>query len=202
MTSDPFADDLAPCYNEALSYCRGLCASWSPSQAEDVFQSALLKALEHYGDLRDREKFKPWLFRIITRTFYVAVRRAFWKRFIPLGSTSEVERMPEVYARPERLDEQGPLFDALSRLSKKQRAAILLFHVAGFSIEEIAAIQNERSLSAVKSRLSRARRKLRTHLRQLEQHDTGRFYASGLNGQTEGLHHEAFTLPAEARKPS
>ena len=106
MTTDPFADDLASCYNEALSYCRALCASWSPPQAEDVFQSALLKALEHYSELRDRKKFRPWLFRIITRSFYAAVRRAFWKRFIPLGSASEVERMHEIYSRPERQDEQ------------------------------------------------------------------------------------------------
>ena len=191
MSTDPFADDLAPCYNEALSYCRGLCASWSPSQAEDVFQSALLKALEHYGDLREREKFKPWLFRIITRTYYAAIRRAFWRRFIPLGSAPEVERMPEIYFRPERQDEQEPFFDALAQLSAKPRAAILLFHVAGFSIEEIAAIQGERSLSAVKSRLSRARRKLKAHLQHLERHDTRRSHASGSDEQTERLHYEA-----------
>ena len=202
MTTEPFADDLASCYNEALSYCRALCSSWSPSQAEDVFQSALLEAIEHYGELRDRDKFKPWLFQIITRTFYAATRRAFWKRFIPLGSAAEVERMPEIYFRPERQDEQGPLFDALSRLSKKQRAAILLFHVAGFSIEEIAAIQSERSLSTVKSRLSRARQKLRKDLRQLEQHDISRPYVSGSDEQTKRRYHETSTLPAEARKSS
>ena len=38
---------------------------------------------------------------------------------------------------------------------------MLLFELGGFDLEEIKEIQNERSLSAVKSRLSRAREKLR-----------------------------------------
>ena len=50
---------------------------------------------------------------------------------------------------------------ALSGISAKERAAILLFELGNFSIEEITAIQGEKSISAVKSRLSRARAKLR-----------------------------------------
>ena len=206
MTADRFANDLAPHYNEALSYCRALCASWSPSQAEDVLHSALLKALEHYGELRDREKFKPWLFQIITRTFYSAVRRAFWRRFIPISDAPEVKRMQDVYHRPERQDNQWLLFEALSHLSKKQRAAVLLFHVAGFSIEEIAAIQNECSLSTVKSRLSRARRKLRTRLRELaedeleeEEQDLSR--SNGLNKKARGSNHETSRIQAGVGEP-
>ncbi|HMT12635.1 MAG TPA: sigma factor-like helix-turn-helix DNA-binding protein, partial [Ignavibacteria bacterium] len=57
---------------------------------------------------------------------------------------------------------------ALGVLTAKERAAILLFEIAGFSIEEIVTIQKERSLSAVKSRLSRARKKLKKQITEQE----------------------------------
>ncbi|HEU4454664.1 MAG TPA: sigma factor-like helix-turn-helix DNA-binding protein, partial [Longimicrobium sp.] len=62
------------------------------------------------------------------------------------------------------LDERITILGALSGLSNKERAAVLLFELGGFSIEEIAGIQGERSISAVKSRLSRARARLRDRL--------------------------------------
>lgn len=56
---------------------------------------------------------------------------------------------------------------ALGVLTAKERAAILLFEIAGFSIEEIVTIQKER-ISAVKSRLSRARKKLKKQITEQE----------------------------------
>lgn len=164
---DAFATDLEACYPDALRYCRALCANWSPSEAEDVLHDALLKALRGYGGLKDRTAFRPWLFRIITRTFHSAARRAYWKRFVPLDlPTSEGggERFPNVFARPEWVDERLSILGALAVLSPRERAAVLLFELGGFSLQEIAEIQGERSLSAVKSRLSRTRAKLRKAL--------------------------------------
>jgi hypothetical protein len=57
---------------------------------------------------------------------------------------------------------------ALSRLKTKERVALLLFEIGGFSIEEIKTIQKEKSSSAVKSRLSRTREKLKQLINGLE----------------------------------
>ena len=84
MNQKDFLSDLEPHYNDALQYCRALCAQWLPSEAEEVFQNALLKALTGYASLQNRSRFRSWFFQIITRTFYSTVRGAFWKRFIPL----------------------------------------------------------------------------------------------------------------------
>jgi|GEM_PF-4268720 len=46
-------------------------------------------------------------------------------------------------------------------LFEKEKESILLFELGGFSIEEIKDIQNEKSISSVKSRLSRSRKKLK-----------------------------------------
>jgi len=56
---------------------------------------------------------------------------------------------------------QQQLKHQLAILDKREREAIILFEVSGFSIEEIRRIQGDRSISAVKSRLSRARSRLK-----------------------------------------
>ncbi len=205
VNHEAFLIDLEPHYNDALQYCRALCAKSLPSEAEEVLQEALLKALTGYSGLRDRSRFRSWFFQIITRTFYSTVRGAFWKRFTPLQQagtveTMDVESMPAVYARDEPLDESWMLYQALATLSPKQRAALLLFEIGGFSIQEIARIQRVNSISAVKSRLSRARKKLREALLEAE---TGRLdNLPSFNGHSkqEDLEHETITLVAQARK--
>ena len=158
--ADAFLQALRPHYDDALRYCRALCARWSPDDAEDVFQSALLRALEQYGALREEERFRPWFFQVLTRTFYSAVRRRAVRRVLPLPSDSDAEALGLYADAPE----PGALSDVLAvlgRLGAKERAALLLYEVAGFSVDEVARIQGDRSPSAVKSRLSRARRRAR-----------------------------------------
>ncbi|MEM1117027.1 MAG: RNA polymerase sigma factor [Bacteroidota bacterium] len=157
---DAFLAALRPHYDDALRYSRALCARWSPDEAEDVFQSALLQALEKHRTLRDPERFRPWFFQILTRTFYSAVRRHAVRRVLPLPTEAEAESLGLYADAPE----PGAVADTLAvlgRLRAKERAALLLYELAGFSIDEVARIQGDRSASAVKSRLSRARSRAR-----------------------------------------
>lgn len=167
-----FTGLLKPHYNDALKYCRALCSSWSPDDAEDVLQQSLLLALENFDKLSDRSKFRSWFFKIITTTFYSSIRKHFWKKFLPLDSMDALPPIPEVYDRSEQTESRMMLNKALSKLSAKERAAILLFEIADFSIEEITSIQKENSISAVKSRLSRARAKLKKHILKEENHSS------------------------------
>ncbi|HET7583678.1 MAG TPA: RNA polymerase sigma factor [Gemmatimonadaceae bacterium] len=162
--TDSFSDALQPCYADALRFCRALCARWSPSEAEDVLHDALLKALRGYDRLEDPTRFRAWLFQIIVRTFRGAARRGFWRRLVSLQELPSGEAFPEVFHGPEWCEDRLSLLGALATLSPKERAAVLLFEVGGFSIDEIAEIQGERTHSAVKSRLSRARSRLRKQL--------------------------------------
>jgi RNA polymerase sigma-70 factor, ECF subfamily len=167
-----FTELLKPHYNDALKYSRALCATWSPDDAEDVLQQSFLLALENFHGLRDTSKFRSWFFKIITTTFYSSIRKHFWRKFLPADDNRPaVESMPDVYDRAEQSETRIVLDRALSKLSTKERSAILLYEIAGFSIEEITEIQKENSISAVKSRLSRARAKLKEHISQ--QHITG-----------------------------
>jgi RNA polymerase sigma-70 factor (ECF subfamily) len=163
--ADKFIEILKPHYNDALKYSRALCARWSPDDAEDVLQQSLLLALENFGKLKDESRFRSWFFKIITTTFYTAVRKHFWKKFLPLDRDTAPD-MPDVFSRDEneQTENRMVLNRALDKLSVKERAAILLFEIGEFSIEEITAMQNEKSISAVKSRLSRARARLKKHI--------------------------------------
>ena len=185
MSPDSFIDALRPHYNDALRYCRLLCAGWDAAEAEDVLQQTLLQALEHYEDLREPSKFKPWLFQILFRTYLKTRRKRFWNRFIPLDLAAEGPRFPAVYDRPERKEDTLLLWGALSVLSPKERAAFLLFEVAGFSIEEIRQMQQENSPSTVKMRLSRARKKMRVHLQQPASHSITAQRPSSMTGDIE-----------------
>src|SRR6266508_2851835 len=124
-----FLQLLKPEYNDALKYCRALCSNWSPDDAEDVLQQSLLKALENFESLNDEQKFRSWFFKIITRVFYTSVRRHFWKKFLPIESFAYSENIPEVYDRDENNEKKQLLYDALSKLSAKERSAILLFEI-------------------------------------------------------------------------
>lgn len=159
--TNQFLELLKPCYSDALKYCRALCVKRSPDDAEDVLQQSLLKALENFDSLNEKSKFRSWFFTIITREFYNSVRNDFWKKFLPSDSLPSVTDIPEVYSRNENDERKLTLNKALSKISYKERSALLLFELGGFTLEEIKEIQNERSLSSVKSRLSRAREKLR-----------------------------------------
>ena len=108
------------------------------------------------------------VFRIITNCFYDVTRKNFWKNLTSLDNYDAKENIPELYSEIEVNDTRNLLSIALAKLSDKERIAILLFEIEGFSIEEISELQGERSQSAVKSRLSRTRSKLKDIIVKLE----------------------------------
>lgn len=166
---DIFIELLRPEYSDALKYCKALCSKRSAEDAQDVLQQSFLKALENFDSLSDKSKFKSWFFKIITREFYNLIRNDFWKKFLPVGNPKSNNEFPNVYSRQ---DENGIgilLRKALSVISNEERSAILLFEIGGFSIEEIRNIQNEKSLSSIKSRLSRARKKMKDFIEKEEE---------------------------------
>lgn len=191
---------LKPHYSDALNYTRALCSSWSPDDAEDVLQQSFLLALENFGSLSDAGKFRSWFFKIITTTFYQSVRKHFWKKFLPLDARDLMPQIPDVFDRAEQSENRIALNRALAGLSAKERTAILLFEVASFSIEEIRAIQSEKSVSAVKSRLSRARKKLKKFMTEKTEQSPRRTDSGGEVGNFEGdFEDETFKLISEIR---
>jgi len=157
---------LEPHYNSALQYCRGLYRNGK--DAEDGLHDAIIGAIQHFKSLRDASKFKSWFFTIITRTFYKSKGRQAGSNRIFLPLQENHHALPEVYGEDSSEGREKILLEALDTLNKKERTAILLFEIGGLSLEEIRKIQKEQSVSAIKSRLSRARLKLRNSILEIE----------------------------------
>lgn len=199
MSKSDFTDILKPHYNDGVNYCRALCSGSSISEAEDVMQQSLLKAYENIDSLKDKRSFRSWFFQIITRTFYNSVRKPFWSRFVSLESESG--KVAFQVFEDDFFEDNQWIVSALSKISKKERATILLYEIGGFSIKEIASMQGENSESTIKSRLSRTRNKLKEIMEDLdtEQGDKNSQPRSIKQQSNNDLYHETSRIIKEIK---
>lgn len=138
--------------------------------AADACQEAFLSAFKGIKKFRGGS-FKSWILRIVTNACYDQMR---YKGRRPANSLEEVAENPDYSPRlvngrerPEEYTLRQELSDVIQlgieTLPSDQRVALVLSDVQGFSYQEIADITGV-SLGTVKSRLSRARTKLRDYL--------------------------------------
>ncbi len=143
--------------------------------AADATQDSFIKAYKALESLRG-ESFKAWLLRIVTNTCYDQLRsvqrRPTHNLDDLLTEPEHTWRLVEPGERPdeaaERLELSHMLQWAINQLPEEQRLVVILSDVEGLSYEEIADAMGT-SLGTVKSRLSRARAKLRDLLQQRQE---------------------------------
>ncbi len=138
-----------------------------PQSAEDMTQEAFVAAYQSLNTFRDGS-FKAWLLRITTNRCYDELRK--YKRR-PQSSLDDLTEDNESFAflrdpgeGPEAQQQRLELIRAIERclqgLPEDQRITAVLCDVEGYDYNEIAHITRV-SLGTVKSRMSRARHKLR-----------------------------------------
>ena len=125
----------------------------SDADAEDAVQEAILSAYTRLDTLRDPEKFKPWLLRILVNQCRTLRRRE--RPTVDLWEVAEV--LP---AEGRDTAETLTLRQAVEQLSPELRAVITLFYYEDFTVRQIARTLSL-SETAVKTRLSRGRERLR-----------------------------------------
>jgi RNA polymerase sigma-70 factor, ECF subfamily len=128
----------------------------SVSDGEDAVQETLVHAFYHLPELRDGGSFRSWLFRIAHNRCVDLLRRR--RALLPLDD----EQAP-AGDLPSELEQQQLAQQALAiiftRLPSRERAAIVLSDVLGYSLEEAAEITSSNA-GAVKSAVYRARQRL------------------------------------------
>lgn len=142
----------------------------SPDAAADACQEAFLSAFRHLQSFRG-DVFRPWLLRIAANAATDELRRRQRRPQVsldrpPPGADAPPDfpaagESPEEYALRSEL--RGTLERALATLPADQRLAVVLVDVEGLAYEEAARVMST-AVGTVKSRLSRARERLRVLL--------------------------------------
>ena len=136
--------------------------------AEEVVQSAFLKAYERIGQFDAGRPFAPWFLRIVIndarkvatkRSRHVSLQRLLTGGEVPLaGLLIDSNPWPEETAA--RSETARTLWEALDQLPPNQRAAVVLRYYLGLKEPEIAT-RIGRARGTVKRLLHVARRQLR-----------------------------------------
>lgn len=140
--------------------------------AEDVVQEAFLRAFRQLNQFESRSNFSTWLYRIGVNCALDLMRskRKHTERRQDLDDAESGDAMtnlPDEKPTPERLaigsEIHAKIGRALSSMGEKERAAFVLRHFEGMSIEEVGSILGLGE-SAAKNSIFRAVQKLRREL--------------------------------------
>ncbi|MFO0936470.1 MAG: RNA polymerase sigma factor [Gemmataceae bacterium] len=134
--------------------------SGSSSDAEDLTQETFRKALARIGQLRNPERAKSWLYRILRNAYLHRIRGEKRSRVVPLDGVAEIPNRDE---RPPAAIDPADLQAALNDLDESFRTPLILYYFEEFSYKEIAD-QLDLPIGTVMSRLARAKGYLRGKL--------------------------------------
>lgn len=120
--------------------------------ADDIFQEVFLRYIRKRPRFESDAHEKAWFLRVTINLTKSMLAMPFRKRSVPL---TEAIESPQ--------DEPLFLSQALNHLSKPDRTVLHLFYFEQFSSSEIASVMDKTD-SAVRMQLSRARKKLEQYL--------------------------------------
>lgn len=158
-------------YYLALQYMK------NEEEAEDVLQEAYIKAFSKLDTLENPEAFSGWLGMIVANTAKNMLAKKRPLLFSDLAVDDEGEQFEyqiednDLEVQPElsytRQETKELVHELIDSLSEEQRLCVLMFHIEGIPISEIARVM-ECSENTVKSRLNYGRKNLRMKAEDLQ----------------------------------
>lgn len=152
-----------PYRRELIAYCYRLTGTLT--EAEDMVQEAFLRAFRALDSFEGRASLRAWLYRIAHNLClnHVQRRPPVWQSLEDVGETRLRDLTPDTEETGQERENVRLGFVALVQsLPPRQRAALVLRDVLGWSAEETARIL-ETTVPAVKNALARARQTLARH---------------------------------------
>lgn len=168
-------EELVKKYSD-MAYCLALRLTGNAAEAEDLAEEALIKAVRGLAGFRGHSDAGVWVYRIVMNCWKNQLRSprlAFWRRlrgFYSADGEEETVDPPDPAPGPgaqlETAARSEAFEKAMNTLEPQDRAILVLRELDGRSYSDIAGVLSVPE-GTVRSRLSRAREKMRGLLRGL-----------------------------------
>ena len=137
----------------------------SQAQAEDIAQETFLRAWTHLNSYQpERAQFVTWLFTIARNLAYNALQKEpHQHEMLDTVIPEPASEQPDPAQVMESAQQHARLHSALRQLPLPDRSALALVYVHELGLADVARIEND-SLAAIKTRLHRAKQRLRAIL--------------------------------------
>jgi RNA polymerase sigma-70 factor (ECF subfamily) len=149
-----FMELYTPVHANFERFCRARV--YGDIDYKDLMHDTIVIAYEKFDALSSPKAFLHFLFGICIRVLANTNKK---QRLLHLKEEDKTQFVEDVSTRADRNDDVSALYQALAQLPEGQREALVLFEISGFSIAEIADLQ-EAGISAIKQRLARGRQAL------------------------------------------
>lgn len=147
----------------AISLTRNVAA------ADDLVQDTIVKAWTHIDKFQSGTNMRAWLFTILRNTFYSDLRKR--RREVPDSDGVHAATLFEKPAHDGRLA-FADFQKAFDQMSPEHREVLILIGASGYTCEEAAELMSV-AVGTVKSRTSRARKRLADLMGMAEGEDIG-----------------------------
>ena len=146
--------------------------------AMDVLQDAYIKAFDRLTSLQDANAFPGWMSTIVANTAINALQKKKAVLFSDLQNENDEGDVFEYNLEDENMSTQPEMActvqetqdmvrELIDSLSDEQRICVLMFHLEGYSIKDIATVLNC-SENTVKSRLNYGRKNIKAKAEELQ----------------------------------
>ena len=121
------------------------------TDAQDAVQEAIYRSYKNLEFLKDKRKFKSWIYKIITNTSFEMLKNK--KDYLDIEQENVQEDKIDI-------DTNLTLWNVVQGLEQPYRTTITLFYYEDMSIKEISKITGTK-IDAIKKQLSRGREKIK-----------------------------------------
>ena len=164
MTSSDFEELFRKHFPEVLKHCQRIVQN--KEDAEELAAETFVKAYLNLAKYNPkRANFRTWIFIIATNTSLDFLRSAFLKKKQKTQSLNKMVSKEDDSPDPVEQSEHHQLIqfinDCLEVLQTKQKLAVSLYYLQGFTLQEIAQIFGKNSPNTARKRIKNGAKNLK-----------------------------------------
>lgn len=142
-------------------------------EAMDICQDALFKIFKYLNSYKKGRSFKTWSYKVVVNTSYDFLKeKKKFKQVIDSQKSAPIYEPSKVEEKVWKKQMKEKIQNMLDILSPKEKAVFLLRDSEGLSVKEASASLGCSQIS-VRTHLSRARQKIKTHFEKKHMKITG-----------------------------